>query len=129
MNLSDLVRAIPTNAERDADPMAHGKRDTHSRWNKYPQVRVQIEGGTDLDGTGNYGYLATLDDGSFVTGSNYLTAHAARRWCARAIERGVWQHPKPTYRRATRAEALGPIGEATGELAKYLADWDAEHAA
>lgn len=129
MNLSDLVRAIPTNAERDADPLGHGKRDINSRWDKYPEARVQISGFTNWAGKGNYSYLVTLDDGRFVTGSNYRTANTARRLCERAIKKGKWLTPLPTYRRATRAEALGPIGEATGDLAKYLADWDAKHAA
>lgn len=133
--MSELIQPHPTNAEQDSNIMLYNRRDTDKRWNEFPLARVVIDGGYDLyseveddeEPAGRFGYKATLDDGSFMTASDFNSPEAARNACYIALQRNLWMAPAPKYKQATRAEVFGPIGQPEGKLAKFLEKWDEQH--
>lgn len=130
MDINDLIITPPTNTERDADPIQYGQRDTNAQWDRYSDVRVVIQHRFDFESEEiTWSFLATKDDGKFVSGVDYVSEKAARKECERRIKRGVFQRPSTQYRNVKRAEVFGPIGEPSEKLAALLADWDAEYSA
>jgi hypothetical protein len=125
----------PTNAERDAQFFMYGRRDRDSRWNKYPGVRVAITGfafsddpeavineGEELHG--KWAFHATLDDGRFFRGEDYITPDMARAEAERMIIQGAWTPAPVQYARIRRSEIVGPIGQPDPELAQWLQKWE-----
>jgi hypothetical protein len=105
------------------------RKDTDQRWNKFPGVTVEIQGGCDIRSDDqHWNFRATREDGAFMIGTGYKRISSARARCYKKLmQNAEWQIPTPKRPNMKRAEVVGPIGQPEGELADFLARWTAEN--